>query len=83
MASHAVLWRGLVEENALGSHFLEQLVTLGALNVLVGPAQRESGPLLVVEQGRLPFHAVVAVGTGRSFPLGELLSMDVLVAVLT
>ena len=83
MARHAIFGRWLVEKHFLGSHFLEQLVTLGALNVLVCPAQRESSPLFVVEQGRFPFHAVVAIGTGRSFPLGELLSMDVLMAVLT
>ena len=82
MASNAVFGRWLVEKYFLGSHFLEQLVTLAALNVLVCPAQWEGGPLLMVKQGRLPFHAVVAVGAWGGLALGELFSVDVHVAVL-
>src|SRR5215469_17921878 len=82
VASDAVFRRRLVEEYFLFSNFLEQFVTLGALYVLVCPPQREGSPLVVVEQRGLPFHAVVAVGTWGGFALGELLSVNVCVAVL-
>lgn len=82
MASGAILGRRLIEQNFFGSNFLEQLVTFGALHVLVGPTQSEGGPLVVIKGGGLPFHAVVTVGAGGVLSLGELLSVDVLVAVL-
>lgn len=46
------------------------------------PAQRERSPLLVIEQRRLPLHAVVALGAAGDVRLRELLAVDVLVAVL-
>jgi len=56
-------------------------VTFGALHILVGPAQREGSPFIVIKQGRLPLHAVVAVRARSVLTFGELLSMYVLVAV--
>ena len=82
MAGHAILRRGLVEQDCLGGNDFGQFVTVGAFDVLMGAAQCESCPFVVIEQGRLPLHAVVAVGAGGSVPFGELLSVDVLMAVL-
>ena len=82
VAGDAVLRSGLIEQNLLSPHLFEKLVTFAALYVLMGPAQGESRSLIVIEQGRLPFHAVMAVGTRCGLALGELLPMDVLVAVL-
>ena len=82
MTGHAVLGCGLVEQDRLGVNGFGQFVTLCTLDVLMGATQREDGPLLVIEQGGFPFHAVVAVGAGGSLSLGKLLSVDVLVAVL-
>jgi len=82
MAGHTVFGRRFVEKDRLVGNDFGQFVTLGAFNVLVGATQGEGGSLLVIEQGGLPFHAVVAVGAGGSFSLGKLFSVDVLVAVL-
>ena len=82
MACRAVLRCGLVEEHGFGGNNSGQLVAPRAAHVLVRPAQRKFGPLLVVKQGRLPRHAGVALRAARDIPFGELLSVDVLVAVL-
>ena len=83
MARHAILGRGLVEEHGLGVNNFVQFVTVGAFDVLVSAPQGERGPLVVIEQGGLPFRGVVAVGTGGSVRFGdELLPVDVLVAIL-
>jgi len=82
VAGHAILRRGLVEQDRLGGNGFGQFVTLRAFDVLMGATQSESRPLVVIEQRWLPFYAVVAVGAGGSFPFGELLSVDVLMAVL-
>ena len=82
MAGRAILWSGLVEENGFVGDDFVQFVTIGTLDVLVRAAQRERGPLFVIEQRGLPFRAVVAVGARSSFPFGKLLSVDVLMAVL-
>jgi hypothetical protein len=83
MAGCAVLWRGLVEENRFVGDDFVQFVTISTLDVLVCTTQGERGPLFVIEQGGLPFRAVVAVGAGGSVAFGdELLSVDILVAVL-
>jgi len=82
MAGNAILRRGFVEEHGFGIHSLRQLVTVATLNVLMSAAQREHGSLLVVEERRLPLHAVVAVSTGCGVSLGELLSMNVFMAIL-
>lgn len=82
MAGRAVLGSGFIEENRLVGYDFGQFVTVGAPDVLVGTAQGEGGPLLVIKQRGPPFRAVVAVGAGGSFPFGKLLSVNVLVAVL-
>ena len=78
----AFLRRRLVEEHGLARDDLRRLVTLRTPDVLMGPAQRELRPRLMVEERRLPLHAVVTFNTARHFRLGELLPVDVLVAVL-
>lgn len=83
MAGRAVLWRGLVEENRFVGDDFVQFVTISTPDVLVCAAQGERGPLFVIEQRGFPFRAVVAVGARRGIAFGhELLSVDVLVAVL-
>ena len=83
MTRHTVLGRGLVEEHRLGVNNFGQFVTICAFDVLVGAPQGEGCPLFVIEQGGLPFRAVVAVGTGGIVGFGdELLPVDVLVAIL-
>ena len=82
MAGRTVLGRRFIEKNLLGANLLEQLVTVAALYVLVSAAPGEGGPLFMIEQRRLPFHAVVAVGTRRRFSFGELLTVDVFVTIL-
>lgn len=82
MACRAILGRGLVEQDCLRSDRFCQLVTFRAPDVLVSAAQREGGPLLMIEQGRLPFHAVMAIGAGCGFPFGKLLPVGILVAIL-
>lgn len=81
MAGDAILRRRFVEEHGFGIHSLGQLVTVATLHVLMCATKREHGSLLVVEERRLPLHAVVAVSTGRSVTFGELLSMNVFVAL--
>ena len=82
VAGHAILRRGFVEQDRLVGNGFGEFVTLRAFDVLMGATQSENRPLVVVEQGGLPFYAVVAVGAGGSFPFGELFSVDVLMAVL-
>jgi len=82
VARRAIFGRGLVEHNSLSANYLRQLMTLRAADVLMGAPQRKSRPLLMIEQRRLPLHAVVAFGAARHLHLGELFAMDVLMAVL-
>ena len=82
MAGSAVLRRGLVDEHRLGSDHFGQLVAFGAAHVLVRAAQRKRRSLFMVKEGRLPLHAGVALGAARDVIFNELLSVDVLVAVL-
>lgn len=83
MAGRAILWRGLVEENRFVGDDFVQFVTIGAPDVLVCATQGERRPLFMIEQRGLPFRAVVAIGAWGCIAFGdELLSVDVLVAVL-
>lgn len=82
MARRTILCCGLVEEDGLCADHLGELVALRTADILVRPAQRERSPLLVIEQRRLPFHAVVAVGAAGDVRLRELLPVNVLVAIL-
>ena len=83
VAGNAILGRRLVEQYCLGTNRFGQFVALCASDILVRPAQGERGAFLVIEQGRFPLHAVVALGTGGDVALCELLPVDVFVAVLT
>lgn len=75
--------RRLVEQNRFALNHPAQLVTAGAAHVLMRASQCEGSSLIVIKQRRLPFHAVVALGAACDFGLRELLTMDVLVAILT
>lgn len=45
-------------------------------------AQGEGSSLFMIKQGRLPLHAVVAVGAAGNIATGKLFSVDILVASL-
>ena len=81
MAGRALLGCRFVEKDRFGLYHLRQLVTVDAAHVLVSAAQRKRS-LLVVEKRRFPLHAVVAFRAARDLPFGELLSVDVFVAIL-
>lgn len=81
MARCALLRRWLVEQNFLPIHHPGQRVTLRAARLLVRPCQRERGSLVVIEERWLPLGTVVARNATGNPILGELLPMDVLVAV--
>ena len=81
MTRRAIFWCGLVEQHSLTRAYSRNLMTPGAGDTLMGAAQRESGSLLVVEQRRLPPHAIVTFNTSRDFRLRELFSVNVFVAV--
>ncbi len=82
VAGRTVPGSRLVEENRPGADKPCQLVALGAAYVLVRTTQRKLRSLLVVEKRRLPFHAVVALGTTGYIALGELFPVNILMAVL-
>lgn len=52
-------------------------------NILVGTLQRKFGPLVMIEEGRLPFGAVMTLGARRKPSPRKLSTVDVLVAILT
>ena len=84
MACGTLLGRRLVEQHHLVLNWLQELVAPFAAHIAVYALQRETGPPVVVEQRRLPFAAVVAVGArrdvvGRTRKLG---AVCVLVALL-
>ena len=81
VAGYAILGSGLIKQDPFCPNFLERFVTFAAFHVLVSTPQGEGSPLIVVKQGRLPLHAVVAIRARRRVTLGELLSMGVLVAL--
>jgi len=70
---------GLIEQNLLALHFLHQLVTIAAGDVLMSALEGESG-LLVVEERGLPLVAVVA-GGAVALPRGELAAMRIFMAL--
>ena len=83
MASGAVLWCRFVEKNCLCGDHLRQLVTLGAAHILVCATEGEGGAFVVVEERRLPFRAVVALGAASDVGTCELLAVYVLMAIFT
>lgn len=81
MTSCAILRSGLIEQNRLRFDDSSQFVTFGTAHVLMGSAQRKLRPLFVIEQRRLPLHAVVAFSAARNSCVRELLAMNILMAV--
>ena len=81
MAGRAFLWGRLVEEHRLPFDFPPKLVAAFAAHVAVNSLQCEGRPLVMIEQGRLPLLAVVALGARCGGPLGKLFAVDVFVAV--
>lgn len=77
--------RGCVKEDLLAVYRAEKLVAAGAGDIAVLAFQGELGPLVMVEQGRLPFGCVVAVATWCDLiriELRELPVVDILMALL-
>lgn len=82
MAGRAFFRGRLVEQHRFAAHRLNVLVAGFAVHILMRPLQRKGGTALVVEQGWLPFKAVVAVGAlGDLAGIGELRPVDVLMAL--
>lgn len=80
MAGRTILRRWFIEQNGLfGNHF-RQLVTIAAADILVSSLQGK-GRFLVIECGGLPLHAVVTLGATGHVRFGELLPMDILMAL--
>ena len=83
MAGGTILWCRLIEENRFGCDHFRQFVTFCAAHILVGSSEREGGAFVVVEEGRFPFHAVVAIGAASDVGTCELLAVYVLMAIFT
>lgn len=81
MAGGAILGRRFIEQDGLGGNHPGQLVTLRAAHILVSSTQGEGRPFVVIEQGRLPLCGAVTIRTSRNIRYGELLSVNVLMAV--
>lgn len=83
MARRTFVGSGVIEQDRLRVNLLEQLVASLATNIAVHSLQRELRTLVVIEGGRLPFHAVVAIRAG-GYVIGstrELGAVNVLVAL--
>lgn len=73
-----------VKKNRLAIYYSVQFVAVGAAPVAVDFPQRKRGLLVVVEEGRLPAGAVMAVATpGNTSGFRELRSVNVRVTVFT
>ena len=81
MAGFTLLRRGRVEEHRLAGDKFRQLMAISAADILMGAAQREIRPPVVVEERGLPLHRIVAVGAVGDFSLGKLLAVDIFVAI--
>jgi len=57
-------------------------MALDATDSRMRAPQRKLRPGLMIKEGWLPFHAVVALGTTRNVVLGELFAMNILMAAL-
>lgn len=82
MTGGAFLGRGLVEQDSLAFHHPRQLVAAFTANVAMHSFQWKGRPFVVVEKRRLPFGGVVAFRASCSSCLGELITMNFLMAVL-
>ena len=81
MAGCAIPERGLVEQHFLRFYWPRQFVTVPAAHILMRAPQRECRSLVVIKQRRFPPGTVVTLLTTCHIPLGELLAVDVLMAV--
>ena len=81
MAGCAIPGRGLVEQHSLGLYRPRQFVTLPAAHILMRAPQGKCRSLLVIKQRRSPPGTVVTLSTTGHIRLGELLAVDVLMAV--
>src|SRR5215469_7906340 len=81
MAGCAIPGRRLVEEHCLRFHWPRQLVTVSAAHILMRAPQREWSSLVVIKQRRFPPGTVVTPLTTCHIRVGELLAVDVLMAV--
>lgn len=77
----AILGRWLVKEDGFPGHAPDKFVALIAVHLLMRPTQGKLRPRVMIEQGGLPFHRVVAFSTPRDFALRKLFSMDVFMAL--
>src|SRR5882762_10438354 len=83
MAARALLRLGLIEKDLLALHWTQLFVTTGTGHIAMFALERECRPLVMIEQRRLPFRGVVAIGAGRDLiRLRELLAVHILVALL-
>ncbi len=82
MTGRAIPRGWLVEQNRLGADNSRQLVALRAAHILMRTSQRKLRSLVMIEERRLPFHAVVTLRATGHIRFRELLSVDVLMAVL-
>ncbi len=83
MTSRTRRGRRFVEKNGLAFDYTCQLVASLATDIAMHAFQGERGPLVVVEQRRLPSCRIVTSSAGRNAPFGKLPPMNILVALLT
>jgi len=76
MTINAARGRRLIEQDGLVGNGANIRVAGGAAHVLVRALQRERG-LLMIEQGRPPLRAGVALGAAGDVRLGKLPAMNV------
>jgi len=81
VAALALPWRGFIEEDILAANFARLFVTPFAAHIPMQSLQGKRGTLVMVEQGRLPLRAIVAIDARGDFVLCELHAMNVLVTV--
>lgn len=82
MAPLTLLGSRLVEEHLLAFDHPNLFVASYAANVLVQALQGKRSPLVVIKQRRLPLRAVMTINARSHAILGELLAVNVFVAVL-
>jgi hypothetical protein len=82
MACIALFRGGAVEKNGFPGHRSYQFMATFAARIAMRALQSEGGPLVMVEQRRLPFCAVVTFRARRRSRSRELRAVDVLVACL-
>ena len=83
MASRAFVRRRFVEEHSLALDLSNRLVAAGTNNVFVNAFERKTGALVVVKERRPPLGRVVTFRARGGARFGELLAVDVLMALLT